>query len=202
MRNNTRNTTHNREKRMESRSITMIALMTAVTCVLGPLSIPIGPIPVSLTNFAIYLTVYLLGWKKGSISYLIYLLIGVTGVPVFSSFSGGIGKLLGPTGGYLAGFLFMAVIAGWFIQKFSGGKPVQILLCFLGMILGTAVCYVFGTIWFVKVYAGTDTPYTYGAALAACVYPFIPGDLVKIAAAAFLGPQLRRALIRADLIES
>ena len=65
-------------------AITVTALMTAVTCILAPLSIPIGPVPISLTNLAIYISLYLLGWKRGTISYLIYLLIGLVGIPVFS----------------------------------------------------------------------------------------------------------------------
>ena len=76
------------------------AFMAAVTCILAPLSIPIGPVPISLTNLAIYLSLYLLNWKRGTISYCLYLLIGLAGLPVFSGFSGGIGKLAGPTGGY------------------------------------------------------------------------------------------------------
>ena len=92
--------------------ITMTALMAAVTCILAPLSIPIGPVPISFTNLAIYLSLYLLGWKKGTVSYLIYLLMGFVGLPVFSGFTGGPAKLAGPTGGYIIGFIVMAVIAG------------------------------------------------------------------------------------------
>lgn len=79
--------------RTKTYEITMTALMAAVTCILAPLSIPIGPVPISFTNLAIYLSLYLLGWKRGTISYLVYLLIGLVGVPVFSGFTGGIGKL-------------------------------------------------------------------------------------------------------------
>ena len=77
------------------------ALMTALMCALGPLSIPIGPVPISLTNFVIYIAIYLLGTKSGTISYCLYLLIGMVGLPVFSGYSGGLSKLAGPTGGYL-----------------------------------------------------------------------------------------------------
>ena len=76
--------------------------MAAVTCILAPLSVPIGPVPISLTNFAIYLSLYLLDWKKGTLSYLIYLLLGLVGLPVFSGFTGGLAKLAGPTGGYIS----------------------------------------------------------------------------------------------------
>ena len=91
-------------------AMAVTALMTAVTCILAPLSIPIGPVPISLTNFAIYLSLYLLDWKKGTVSYILYLLLGLVGLPVFSGFTGGIGKLAGPTGGYIIGFIPMAII--------------------------------------------------------------------------------------------
>ena len=120
------------EKKISTSTIAMIALMTAVTCILGPLSVPIGPVPISLTNLAIYFTVILLGWKKGTVSYVIYLLIGLVGVPVFSSFSAGPAKLFGPTGGYLIGFIFLAMISGWFIEKFPGKR----VMYFVGMVLG------------------------------------------------------------------
>ena len=97
--------------------ITMTALMAAVTCILAPLSIPIGPVPISFTNLAIYLSLYLLGWKRGTISYLIYLLLGLVGLPVFSGFTGGPAKLAGPTGGYIIGFIVMAIIAGLVIDN-------------------------------------------------------------------------------------
>ena len=102
--------------RTKTYEITITALMAAVTCILAPLSIPIGPVPISFTNLAIYLSLYLLGWKKGTISYLIYLLLGLVGLPVFSGFTGGPAKLAGPTGGYIIGFIAMAIIAGLVID--------------------------------------------------------------------------------------
>ena len=178
---------------MTTRTYTMTstALMTAVTCILGPLAIPIGPVPVSLTPLAVFLSVYILGTKRGTIAYLLYLLIGAVGVPVFSGFTGGLGKLTGPTGGYLVGFILMALIGGWFIFRFYDKVPVQ----FLGMLLGLVVCYAFGTVW-LSYSAGMP----FGAALAAGVYPFIPFDLVKIAIAIFLGRTVRRRLERGGII--
>lgn len=93
--------THDRRGGPEKSKIyglSMTAVMAAVTCVLAPMSIPIGPVPISFTNLAIYLSLYLLGWKRGTVSYLVYVLIGMVGVPVFSGFTGGMGRLLGPTG--------------------------------------------------------------------------------------------------------
>ena len=84
-------------------NMVMMALFAAVTCVLAPLAVPIGPVPISLTNLVIYISLYVLGWKQGTITYIVYLLLGLAGLPVFSGFESGIGKFAGPTGGYLAG---------------------------------------------------------------------------------------------------
>ena len=157
-------------------AMAVTALMTAVTCILAPLSIPIGPVPISLTNFAIYLSLYLLDWKKGTISYILYLLLGLVGLPVFSGFTGGLGNIIG--------FIPMAIIAGIVIDKFSQ-RWIQIL----GMIVGTAICYAFGTAWFC-IQAG----YTVSAALAVCVIPFIPADLIKMVIAMIIGPEIRKRL--------
>lgn len=175
------------------KDLTLIALMTAVTCVLGPLSIPIpvSPVPISFTNLAIYLTVMLLGWKRGTISYIVYLFIGLVGVPVFSAFTAGPQKLLGPTGGYLIGFIFMAIIAGLFIEKFDGKIPMY----FVGMVLGTIVTYAFGSAWLAY-----EAGMTFKAAIVAGVLFYIPGDVAKMIIAAVLGGVIRKRLKRADLI--
>ncbi len=176
--------------KFSTRQLAVIGVMTAVTCILAPFSLPIGPVPISLTNLAIYFSLYVLGTKFGCVSYLVYLLIGFIGVPVFSGFTSGPGKLLGPTGGYLIGFLPMAVIAGLLIDKFISRR----VICLLGMVAGTIVAYAFGTIW-LAYQAGMD----WKAALMAGVIPFIPGDLGKMLLAMIAGPQIRRQLVRADL---
>ena len=164
--------------------ITMTALMAAVTCILAPLSIPIGPVPISFTNLAIYLSLYLLGWKKGTVSYLIYLLMGFVGLPVFSGIHWRPCEAGGPTGGYIIGFIVMAVIAGLVIDNCH--KPwIQLI----GMIVGTIVCYLFGTIWFCIV-----ADYTFKAALAVCVIPFIPADLIKMIIAMIIGPMIKKRI--------
>ena len=185
---NADNTRENKtSQRISTKTMALIAVMTAVTCVLAPLSVPIGPVPISLTNLAIYFGLYILGMRKETVSYIIYLLIGFVGLPVFSGFTGGAGKLLGPTGGYLIGFIPMAIVAGILIDK-SGGKVVPSVI---GMVLGTAICYALGTAWFC-----IQADYEVMPALALCVIPFLPGDAAKIAIAAFFGPQIRRALNR------
>ena len=169
--------------------LAMTAVMAAVMCVLGPMSIPIGPVPISFTNLVIYLALYILGWKRGTLSYVVYMLIGMVGMPVFSGYSGGMGKLFGPTGGYIIGFIPMAIIAGIVIDK-CRNRGAQLA----AMVVGTAVCYAFGTAWFC-VQAG----YAVGAALGLCVFPFIPGDLAKIVIAMVAGPMIRSRLERAGL---
>lgn len=108
-------------QKIRTKQMVLIALMTAVTCVLGPLSIPLpfSPVPISLTNFAIFLAIFVLGMKSGTISFIIYLLLGAIGVPVFSSFRGGLQVLAGPTGGYLIGFIFLALIMGFALDHFD-----------------------------------------------------------------------------------
>lgn len=169
--------------------IAIIGVMTAIICIMAPLSIPLPftVVPISLTNLAIYFTVFVLGWKMGTISYLIYLLIGLIGVPVFSGFTSGFSKLAGPTGGYLIGFIFLVIISGWFIEKFPNKIPMYII----GMMLGNIVTYLFGTIWLANL-----TGNTFKQALAIGVLPFLLGDLLKIIAAVLIGTVLRKQILR------
>ena len=166
----------------KTKNMALIAVMTAVICILGPLSIPIGPVPISLGTLALYLTVYILGMKRSVIATVIYILIGLVGVPVFSGFSAGPAKLAGPTGGYIIGYIPMVIIAGLFVDRYFKNY----LLSIIGMVLATAVLYIIGTAWLA--YSAGMTP---GAAIAAGVLPFIPLDLVKIVIAAFVGPILK-----------
>lgn len=170
--------------------MTMAALVTAVTCILAPLALPIGPVPISLTNLVLYFSLYLLGWKLGTISLCVYLLLGAVGLPVFSGFAGGLAKLVGPTGGYLIGFLPMMILTGIMMEK-SKKRWVH----FLAMVVGTAVCYAFGTMWFCVVMDSTV-----GSALMMCVIPFIPGDLIKIVLAVLGGPGICKRLQKAGVL--
>ncbi len=150
---------------------------------LGPLSVPIGPVPISLTGLVLFISLYVIGCKKTVMAYLLYLLIGAVGLPVFSGYAGGLGKLIGPTGGYLAGFIFTALLSGIIIDKFYNKKAISIL----GMLLGILVLYAFGTLWFVI----TNDGYAVKEILMLCVIPFIPFDIAKILIAAFLGPVVK-----------
>ena len=178
-------------KKLTTYQMATTALMAAVMCVLGPLTVPIGAVPISLANLVICLTAWLLGPKLGTLSVAVYLLIGLVGVPVFSGYGAGLAKLAGPTGGYLVGYLLLAFIGGLFIEK-SKGSPV---ISGVGLVLGDAACYVLGTAWFVY-----QMQCELGYALSVCVYPFIALDLGKIVVSCIVGALLRKRLVQAGVL--
>ena len=171
---------------MKTKDMTVIAVMAALICAAGPLTIPIGPIPLSLATFAVYLAGSVLGRKRGTTAVGLYLLIGIIGVPVFSGFSGGFQKLAGVTGGYLAGYLPCAYLSGTGAEK---RERIGWWFHPLMMTAGTALLYLVGTAVFMW-----HTGNSPAAALSLCVIPFLPGDAVKIAAAAFLTVPVRKAV--------
>lgn len=173
--------------RISTSSMVLIALATAITCILAPLSIPIpfSPVPISLTNLVIGFNVYVLGWKKATLSYCVYLLLGLASLPVFSGFSGGVAKFAGPTGGYLIGFMFLAIIGGLIISHF----PQNRLIHAAGFILGTAVLYIFGTYWL-----AFQMQLSFVSALFIGVIPYLAGDAIKIVLIVILGPVLKKRL--------
>lgn len=179
--NQTTSASVNPNRHLTTSRLVRIALVTAVTCILAPMSIPIplSPVPITLTNLVLLTGLYVLGWKDSLISYVIYLLIGLAGLPVFSGFSGGPGKIAGPTGGYLAGFLLMILIAGLIVHASHGNRIPSIF----GMILGSAVTYLFGTVWL-----AFQMDLGFMAALSIGVLPYLVGDLIKIFIAAGIGP--------------
>ena len=171
-----------KNQKITTYQMAVTAVMAAVLCVLGPLTVPIGAIPISLANFVICLTAWLLGPKFGTLSVVIYLAIGLIGVPVFSGYGAGLAKVAGPTGGYLVGYLLLAF----------NGQPV---VSAVGLVLGDAACYVLGTAWFVF-----QMQCDLGYALAVCVYPFIVLDLAKIVVSCIVGALLRKRLVQAGVL--
>lgn len=165
--------------------ITTTALMTALICILGPMSIPIGPVPISLQNLAIYITIYVLGTKRGTIAYVIYLILGLCGLPVLAGYSGGVGKIVGPTGGYLIGFIPMALCMGILIKK----HYKNVLLSIVIMEVSTWIAYLLGTAWL-----AFSTHTSFGTAFSLGVAPFIILDLIKMVISAIAGPVLRDRL--------
>ncbi|MBQ8556717.1 MAG: biotin transporter BioY [Clostridia bacterium] len=170
--------------------LTLTALMAALLCIAGPLTIPVGPVPVSLASAVLLLSALLLGGRMATVSCGVYLLIGLMGLPVLSGFTGGASRLLGPTGGYMVGYLFLTAIAGA-----ACARTDRRLLLLAGMAVGTAVLYLFGTAWYCM-QSGVNA----SAALAVCVWPFIPFDAVKIAVVTFFGPRLKDRLVKAGLV--
>ncbi|MCR5768475.1 MAG: biotin transporter BioY [Lachnospiraceae bacterium] len=167
-------------------SMIYIALMAVIITICSWISIP-GPVPFTLQTFAVFTALLLLGTRDGLISIVVYLLLGAVGVPVFSGFSGGIGHLLGPTGGYLIGFIVMGFVFG--IVRHFIKHPLASAIT--ASILGLAACYAFGTVWFVIVYSQTKSAITFGAALSLCVLPFIIPDAIKMALAIVLSSRVK-----------
>ncbi len=179
------------ENRISTRELTFMGLMTAVMCALGPLSIPLpGLVPISLGTLVIYFYPYLLGTRRAALCCLLYILLGAIGLPVFSGYSGGLPKLLGPTGGYMLGYFFIILFEGLAVKRFPGNRLVHAA----GIILGTACCYLIGTLWL-----GRLLGLTFVKALAAGVIPFIPGDIGKAAVAVSVAPVIRARLQTAGL---
>ena len=175
------------------------ALMAALICIFAPMSVPIGPIPISLTTFILYFSIFIIGTRGSLLSFIVYMLLGIAGLPVFSGYMGGIAKVAGPTGGYLLGFIPMILIMGLAYEKLELGKEkgvIGVVITFSGMLLGTLVAYAFGTLWFI-LQMKCDLPY----ALGVCVIPFIPFDIGKMVIANFLGRAVRRPLLKQGLIE-
>lgn len=160
-------------------------MFSAIIAVCSWISIP-GPVPFTLQTFGVFAACAMLGGRRGLVSVIIYIMLGMIGLPVFAGFAGGIGILAGSTGGYIIGFVFTAMVM-WLVEKLFGSKW---WIKIIGMVLGLVACYAFGTFWFVRVYTNTTGAITIKAALMACVVPFIPIDLVKIALASILDNRL------------
>ena len=168
-------------------NLTLIALFAAIIAVCSWITVPVGTIPITLQTFAVCVAAGMLGWRRGCAAIAVWLGLGAVGLPVFSGFQGGIGRIVGPTGGYMVGFFATALIVGAAVSLFRG-RPAALTL---SMILGIAACYAFGTVWFLILMGGKST---LGGALAACVLPFILPDLVKIALATLICARMRRFL--------
>ena len=157
-------------RRTATRSLVLCALMAALTAICSQIQIPLPMVPINLALFTVHLS--------GA-------LLGVIGVPVFAGFGSGPAVLFGKTGGYILGYILCALIVGALSRKFAFNFKT---LC-LSMVLGVAVCYAFGTIWFMAV-----TGLNLATSMSYCVIPFLPGDAVKILLAAFLALRLRKPL--------
>ena len=163
---------------MAVKNMTRCALFAALMCLCGWLSLPMGPLTVSLQSFAVFLALGTLGGKRGSVCVAVYLALGAVGLPVFTGFRGGISAFLDPTGGYLWGFLLAALIF-WLLEN-----RLPQWVC---MSLGMAVCYACGTAWYLLAFGGGFFP-----VLALCVLPYLLPDGVKIGLALLLSRRLKK----------
>ncbi|MBR3602801.1 MAG: biotin transporter BioY [Lachnospiraceae bacterium] len=166
-----------------------IALFAVLIAICAWISIP-TVIPFTMQTFAIFLTVGVLGGRKGTAAILIYILLGLAGIPVFSGFRGGIGVLFGNTGGYIWGFLFAALMM-WGMERLGGKKPWVLAL---SMLFGMVVYNAFGTGWFLILYAKNSGSIGLMAVLGWCVFPFLIPDIIKISLAWVLSKRLRKSL--------
>lgn len=178
--------------RSKTYDMVYIAIFAVLMAICSWISIPMT-VPFTLQTFGVFISVGILGGKRGTVAVLVYILLGAIGVPVFAGFSGGFGVLLNTTGGYIIGFLFSALVM-WGIEKVFGRKPVMQIL---SMLVGLIVCYAIGTAWFMVVYSRANGAVGLGTVLGWCVIPFIIPDLVKIALAFVLSARLRQYVPRA-----
>lgn len=171
--------------------LTAVAIGAALIAVCSWISVP-TTIPFTMQTFAVCLAAALFGSRCGVWAVLCYICLGLIGLPVFSGFRSGFAVLLGPTGGYISGFLFTAWITGVGAKRCGRRRPAL----FLFMAAGILVCYAFGTAWFMVVYARHTGPIRLGTALAWCVLPYLFPDGVKIALASALAARLHPMLNR------
>ena len=175
-------------QKLRTRDLVYIAVLAALMAVCAWIAIP-TPWNVSYTlqTMAVFLAVALLGGRRGTLAVVVYILLGAVGLPVFSNFTGGVGALLGTTGGYIVGFLFSALLV-WALERFPAGR---LWAQALGRVLALFVCYAFGTVWFMAVYTKAKGAVSLGTVLGWCVVPYIVPDLIKIALALLLARRLK-----------
>lgn len=167
-----------------------IGVFAVLMAVCSWISIPTA-VPFTLQTFGVFMAVGVLGGKKGTASVGLYLLLGVLGVPVFAGMTGGIGVLLGTTGGYIIGFFFSALVM-WAMEKLPGKRSV---IQVISMIIGLLVCYTFGTLWFMMVYMKNQGAVGLMTVLGWCVIPFIIPDILKIVLAYGLSRKLKKYVL-------
>ena len=178
-----------KDSKLTTRDLAYIAIFAVVMAICSWITIPMT-VPFTLQTMGVFLACIVLGGKRGTLSILVFILLGAVGIPVFSGFTGGFGILLGSTGGYIIGFIASALIM-WLFERIFGEKPWAIVV---SMVLGLAACYAIGTVWFMLVYAKNSGAVGLGVVLGWCVIPFIIPDIAKMAVALVMGRQLKGIL--------
>ncbi len=183
-----KNTSASQSRRaFTTKEMVLTAMLTAVMAVCSWISVP-AEIPFTLQTFAVFCAIGLLGGRNGLFSILVYILLGAIGIPVFAGPSGGIGIILGNTGGYIVGFVFIALIC-WLTEKlFGNGLIVRII----SMLVGLAVLYAFGTAWFMFLYTKNTGDVSLIQVMKWCVTPFVIPDLLKLALAIVLTDRIKK----------
>lgn len=179
-------------KKFTVKTIVLCAMFAALCCATAPISIPLpGGVPITLQTAAVFLAALLLGPLYGFVAVLVYVLLGAVGLPVFAGFSGGIGSLVGMSGGFIMSWPFAALLAGFIYFKFGRNKKgvVKYAEMIVAMLLGSVVIYVVGLTQFIFL-----TKMSIQASLFACMVPFIPGDLLKMVLVAIIVPVLEKAM--------
>lgn len=181
-----------KKQSLQTLDLVYIAFAAVLIAVCSWISIP-AHVPFTLQTFAVCCVLSLLGGKNGTFAILLYILLGAIGIPVFSGFGGGLGFLLGNTGGYIVGFILIGLVY-WLIISRTGKKLWAEILA---MVAGLILCYALGTAWFMVVYARTKGAVSLGVVLGWCVFPFILPDLVKMGLAILLSrrvsPMLKKS---------
>lgn len=178
---------HENKQLLTVKDMSLTAMFAVLMAVCSWISIPTA-VPFTLQTFAVFCAVSMLGGKRGFFAILVYMLLGAVGIPVFSGFKSGLGVLLGTTGGYLVGFLIIPLLCLLTEKLISENVIVQII----SMIVGLALCYAFGTAWFIKVYTDTKGDMTIANALKLCVLPFVIWDLAKLALAVAMSEAVKK----------
>ena len=179
-------------KKFTVKTIVLCAMFAALCCATAPISIPLpGGVPITLQTAAVFLAALLLGPLYGFVAVLVYVLLGAVGLPVFAGFSGGIGSLVGMSGGFIMSWPFAALLAGFIYFKFGRNKKgvVKYAEMIVAMLLGSVVIYVVGLTQFIFL-----TKMSIQASLLACMVPFIPGDLLKMVLVAIIVPVIEKAM--------
>ena len=174
---------------MSAKDLALTGMFAVVIAVCSWVSVPTA-VPFTLQTFAVFCALGMLGGKRGTFAVIVYMMLGAVGLPVFANFKGGIGVLLGPTGGYILGFLLTAGLY-WLAEKFIGDN---IIIKVISMTVGLALCYFFGTVWFVRVFSAANGEMTLYKALQMCVIPFVIWDIIKMALALALTASVRKRI--------
>lgn len=179
-----------KRRRSAAYDIAVIAVSAALITICSWISIPVGPVPVTLQTLAVLAVLLTTGGRRGTIAVAVYLALGAIGAPVFSGFKGGPAAFAGPTGGFLIGFLAAALVY-WLLEKLVFARLMttqkkKIIFGFVNSLIFELIMYTVGVIWFMTVYAAQTGPVGLVTVLGWCVIPFIIPDLVKIAAAVII----------------